>query len=139
MIERILDKGTLIAIIISSSFKKDGIHFFTPDESPQQLGYMNRPAGYVIAAHTHRPIPRSVHHSQEVLFIKSGKVRIDFYDDCRVFLQSRVVAQGDVVMLASGGHGFEILEDAEMIEVKQGPYLGDDEKILYTSNDKQPG
>jgi mannose-6-phosphate isomerase-like protein (cupin superfamily) len=133
MTDTIEYNGKLIAIIISADFAKKGIHFFTADDSPQQLGYMNRPAGYVIPPHAHKPLPRTITESQEVLFIRSGKVRVDFFDDDEYFIESRVVEQGDVILIASGGHGFEIIEDAEMIEVKQGPYMGDAEKVVFSS------
>ena len=53
------------------------------------------------------------------------------------FLESRILNQGDVVLLAYGGHGFEMLEDSEMIEVKQGPYAGDMDKVRFESVGKE--
>ena len=124
--------GHQFAIILRSSFYSDGIEFFTPSDYSQQLGYMNRPKGYVIPPHVHNPVPREVQFTKEVLFIKSGRVRIDFYDDDQNYFESRIVVQGDVVLLAFGGHGFEMLEPTEMIEVKQGPYAGDADKTRFT-------
>jgi hypothetical protein len=92
---------------------------------------MNRAKGYVVPPHTHNSVKRDVHFTQEVLVIKSGKVRVDYYDDDRSYLESRVLNQGDVVLLAYGGHGFEMLEDSEMIEVKQGPYVGEMDKVRF--------
>ena len=85
---------------------------------------MKRPKDYVIPPHVHNPVTREVQFTQEVLFIKSGRVRGDFYDDNRNYLESRILNQGDVILLAHGGHGFEMLEESEIIEVKQGPYVG---------------
>ncbi|HIA13163.1 MAG TPA: hypothetical protein EYN69_14000 [Flavobacteriales bacterium] len=123
--------GVLLAIIVYRNFKKDGIEFFTPDDFSQQLAYMNRPAGYVIDPHVHNVVRREVNLTQEVLFIKSGKVRVDFYDDNKNYLESRILESGDVILLAAGGHGFEMLEPTEMIEVKQGPYAGDQDKVRF--------
>ena len=92
---------------------------------------MNRPAGYVITPHVHNPVPREVHYTQEVLFIKSGRVRVDFYSDAQDYLESTVLEAGDVILLAYGGHGFEMLEATEIIEVKQGPYAGDKDKTQF--------
>jgi hypothetical protein len=92
---------------------------------------MNRPEGYVIAPHVHNAVPREVQFTKEVLFIKSGKVRVDFYDDDQIYLESRILNQGDVILLAFGGHGFEMLEASEIIEVKQGPYAGEADKTRY--------
>lgn len=131
MIERITYNDQLIAIIIRSSFKTEGIEFFTPGEFSQQLAYMNRPKGHVIAPHVHNPVIREVVWTQEVLFIKSGKVRVDFYSDIREYQESRILLPGDVILLSGGGHGFEMLESTEMIEVKQGPYCGDKDKTRF--------
>ncbi len=130
--ESIMDGERLLAVILRTSFCRDGIEFFTPNDFSQQLGYMNRPAGYVIAPHVHNPVPREVQFTKEVLFIRSGKVRVDFYDDDQNYLKSSILNQGDVVLLAFGGHGFEMLEASEIIEVKQGPYAGDGDKTRFT-------
>lgn len=131
MIERITHGDTLLSVIIRSNYKKEGIDFFTPGDFSQQLGYMNRPKGYVIPPHVHNLVERKVTLTQEVLFIKSGVVRVDFYDDHQAYLESRVLQQGDVILLAAGGHGFEMIEQAEMIEVKQGPYCGEQDKVRF--------
>jgi hypothetical protein len=131
MIERIDCDGRLLALILRAGFRASGIQFFTPNDFSQQLGYMNRPAGYVIPPHVHNPVAREVQFTKEVLFIKSGRVRVDFYDEGQRYLESRVLEAGDVILLAYGGHGFEMLESSEMIEVKQGPYAGDGDKTRF--------
>ncbi len=128
---RITHKKNLLALIIKAKFKQDGFKFFVPDEYSQQLGYMQCLKGHVITSHLHRPVLRRVKLAQEVLFIRSGKVRVDFYDEKRHYVESRIVKQGDVVFLAFGGHGFEFLEDAEMFEVKQGPFLKEIQPIRF--------
>ncbi len=133
MVERIAHNNLELAIIIRSDFRKDGIEFFTDDNSSQQLGYMNRPEGYEIAPHRHNLVAREVHLTQEVLFIKSGKVRVDFYDNNQNYISSTVLLKGDVILLADGGHGFKMLEASEMIEVKQGPYCGERDKVRFDS------
>ncbi|MEJ7767501.1 MAG: hypothetical protein WKF89_06800 [Chitinophagaceae bacterium] len=132
MIENIIYNQILMAIIIRSDYKKDGITFFTPGEFSQQLGYMNRPKGYVIEPHIHKHLERQVLYTQEVLIIKSGVVQVDFYNKAQHYLESRSLYKGDVILLASGGHGFKIIEDAEIIEVKQGPYSAEDDKVKFT-------
>jgi hypothetical protein len=131
MIERIQNKGELLAIIIKHDFSEPGVHFFTPDEFSQQLAYMKHPAKKVIEPHVHNPVQREVSYTQEVLFLKAGKLRVDFYDNERNYLESRVLEATDVILLASGGHGFEALEEIEVIEVKQGPYAGDADKTRF--------
>ena len=133
MIERISHEGKELAVIIRRSFVSDGIEFFTPDTYSQQIGYMNRPEGYVIEPHVHNPVPRQVEYTKEVLFLKSGRVRVDFYSEDQAYFESTVLEAGDVILLAYGGHGFEMLEPSEIIEVKQGPYSGDQDKTRFQS------
>jgi mannose-6-phosphate isomerase-like protein (cupin superfamily) len=132
MIENITHQGILMAVIIRSSYRQEGIHFFTPENFSQQLGYMNRPKGYTIAPHIHRHLERRVLFTQEVLVVKSGNVRVDFYTVDQAYIESRVISKGDVILLAAAGHGFEFLDDAELIEIKQGPYSSADDKIRFT-------
>jgi hypothetical protein len=137
MIEKIYDNEKLLSIIIRKDFEKDGIEFFTPDTFSQQVGYMKRPVNYVIPPHTHNAVQRDVHFTQEVLLVKSGKIRADFYDDDQNYLESRVLLPGDVILLAFGGHGFEMLEESEIIEVKQKPYAGEHDKIRFAPVSKE--
>ena len=131
MVDNIYYRGKMLACILRTEFHADGIKFFTPNDFSQQLGYMKRKTGYVIQPHRHVLVERKVSLTQEVLFIKSGKVRVDFYNDSQDYLSSRVLYEGDVILLAAGGHGFEILEESEIIEVKQGPYNGEEDKVRF--------
>ena len=136
MIERITHGTKLLAVIVSHSFREIGVHFFTQPELSQQLAYMRHPAGKIIAPHVHNRVLREVHSTQEVLVIKRGRLRVDFYDENRCYLQSRTLVAGDTIMLVGGGHGFEVLEEIEMIEVKQGPYAGDEDKTIFVPSGK---
>lgn len=131
MIIRITAAGRLLAMILKSSFRRQGIEFLTPPSFSQQLAYMGRERGYAIPPHVHNPVAREVQLTQETLFIKSGTVRVDFYDSDQIYVESHTVEAGDVVLLAEGGHGFEMLTDAEIIEVKQGPYAGEADKTRF--------
>ncbi len=131
MIESVNFGGITLAVILRANYQAEGIQFFTPNDFSQQLGYMNRPQGYVIPPHVHNPVAREVQFTKEVLIIRSGKVRVDFYDDNQNYLESRILNQGDIVLLAFGGHGFEMLEASEIVEVKQGPYAGDQDKTRF--------
>ena len=131
MVEEVIHNSKVFAIIIRSDFNSTGIQFFTPNEYSQQLAYMNRAEGYAIHPHLHYTVHREVHVTQEVLYIKSGKVRVDFYDNHKIYIESRILNKGDVILLAYGGHGFHMLEASEIIEVKQGPYVGDKDKSQF--------
>lgn len=131
MIETIAWHDQVLAILLRANYRGRGIEFFTPDSFSQQLAYMNRGTGYVIPPHVHNAQHREVHLTNEVLFIRSGRVRVDLYNSEKTYIESRVLETGDVILLVSGGHGFEMLEDTEMIEVKQGPYTGDTDKTRF--------
>ena len=124
-----LDDG-LISIIIRKDFRNLGITFFTNDSCTIQLGYLPHKIGNMIAPHIHNKINRVVQKTNEVLFIKEGKVKVNFYSNDREYAGSEILNSGDFILLSDGGHGFEIMEETVMIEVKQGPYLGIDDKIL---------
>lgn len=130
-IEKVIWKQQLLALIVRRDFEREGVHFFTPDDFSQQLAYMKRSKDYVIDPHVHNPVLRHVELTQEVLLIKSGKVRVDFYNQDRAYFESRILNAGDVILLAHGGHGFTMLEESEIIEVKQGPYAGEQDKIRF--------
>jgi len=131
IIHEIRDGNNIIAIIIRSNYQEGGIRFVTPEDFSQQLAYMKRPTGYQIDPHIHRKVHRNVQFTQEVLFVKRGKVRIDFYRNNKAYFESEILSAGDVILLASGGHGFTMLEETEMIEVKQGPYAGIGDKERF--------
>jgi mannose-6-phosphate isomerase-like protein (cupin superfamily) len=131
MVEKITHNGTLLAVIVDHRFRESGIHFFTPDDLSQQLAFMRHPAGKIIDPHIHNPVPREVRYTQEVLLLRKGRLKVNFYDENRCYLESRILEAGDVILLAEGGHGFEVLEEIEMIEVKQGPYAGEQDKTRF--------
>lgn len=137
-VERIDHEGLTIAIIVSHTFSEEGIHFFTPDDFSQQLGYIRHPGGKVIKPHVHNYVTREVHYTNEVLFIKKGKIRVDFYDASQKYLTSRILEAGDVILLVAGGHGFEVLEEVEMFEVKQGPFAGNEDKTRFDAGKDHP-
>jgi hypothetical protein len=125
--------GETLAMIIRDAFSRNGVSFLTPKEFPQQLAYMEHPAGKVIDAHLHNKLARRIECTQEVLVVKRGRILVKLYTADQDYVSSRVLCAGDVILLASGGHGFEILEDAAFIEIKQGPYIGEHEKVRFTS------
>ncbi|HUI30632.1 MAG TPA: hypothetical protein VLX91_10475 [Candidatus Acidoferrales bacterium] len=131
LVRYVREGETVIAVMIRKDFTKDGIHFFTEGESSQQLAFMKHPKGYIIQPHVHNPFSRQIRDTMEVIFIRKGVLRVDFYSRNRVYLESSVLTEGDVLMLVSGGHGFQALEEVEMFEVKQGPYAGEADKTKF--------
>ncbi len=130
--EEIKHKGKLIAIIVRSNYASDSVVFFSPPDFSQQLGYLPHKKGSVIRSHIHKQIDRKVTLTQEVLFIRKGRIVVNLYTENKKYITSRRLSAGDLILLCSGGHGFKILEDIEMIEVKQGPYSnkGNDKEVF---------
>jgi len=130
-LEYVYHQGELYCIILRDSYEGQGIEFFTPDSFSQQLGFLPHKKGNVIKPHKHKINKREILFTQEVLFMKKGKVKVNFYDPSALFVGSEIVGKGDVILLAGGGHGFEIMDEAIMIEIKQGPYVGEEDKMRF--------
>jgi mannose-6-phosphate isomerase-like protein (cupin superfamily) len=130
-----LDKT--IAIIVRRDYAKEGVNFFTPSSYSQQLAQMHHLRGKKIKPHVHNRVSRNVEYTLEALFIKRGRIRVDLYTQEKEYICSRELEGGDVILLCSGGHGFEVLEELEMIEVKQGPYAGENDKTQFEDPERR--
>lgn len=135
MIEHITVKGDLLAIIVRSEYREQGINFVTDTGLGQQLAHMNYPAGKTVQAHRHNEHLRPIVKTREVLFIRSGKIRVDLYCREHKLAEQRILSSGDVIMLVDGGHGLEVIEPVDMIEVKQGPFYGTELDKTYLPAD----
>ena len=116
------------AIVVRAREKVEGIKFFSPSDYSQQLGLMSRPAGYKVPAHIHNEVSRTITNTQEVLFIRTGQCLVKLFDKDLQVVDEINLATGDVILLAHGGHQIEMQSDCEILEVKQGPYAGENDK-----------
>lgn len=130
-IERISYGETCLAYIIRACFMPDQTTFLTPPEYKQQVGYVVYPAGGEIQRHIHRSLERQLFGTSEVLVIRRGRCEIDIYNDERELVATRELLEGDIMLMVGGGHCFRMLEDTVFLEIKQGPYLGIDEKERF--------
>lgn len=130
-IETIVDGLEPIALIIRADYDAEGLQFFTPDSFSQQVAYMRHPKDKIIDAHVHNLVNRQVLYTQEVLLIRKGRIEVTLYTSQRVFLTSRILETGDLILLCGGGHSFRMLEETSMIEIKQGPYAGENDKTRF--------
>lgn len=133
MIEYVKYQDNILAIIIRRGHQAEGVEFLTPGDYSQQLAFMHHPTGKKIDAHVHNEVHRSICYTQEVLVIQRGKIRVDFYNQVQQYLESRMLQEGDIILLVSGGHGFEVIEEVEMVEIKQGPYAGEGDKTRFNA------
>ncbi len=138
MIEKILHKKKIFALIVRRKFrKKSGINFFTPKESTQQFGYMKHKKNYLIMPHKHNKRLTKILITTEVIILFKGILRVDFYNNKKIYLFSKKIYAGDIIMLVNGGHGFKVLKDVEMLEVKQGPYSLSADKTKFNKIDEK--
>lgn len=137
MIETITADGQIVAIIVRNGYDVEGIRFLAPNDFALQLGHMRRPKGYQVVPHTHNPVQRHTVGTQEVLFIKKGVVRVDFYSMQQEYLESRELSRGDLILLAGAGHGIDVIEEATIVEIKNGPYIEGADKERFEGRGKR--
>ena len=138
MIEKIIHKKKMLALIVRGSYRrKKGITFFTPNESTQQFGYMKHRKKHIIKPHLHKKRLTKILYTTEVILLLKGLLRVDFYISSKKYLFSKILKKNDIIMLVSGGHGFKILKDVEMLEIKQGPYSLIKDKIKFKNVDER--
>ncbi len=132
MIEKIKYNNKLFALIVRGNYRnKKGISFFTEDKDIQQFGYMNHKKNHIIKPHIHKRQNRKLLHTSEVILILKGILRVDFYDIKKKYLFSKKIKEKDIIMLVHGAHGFKVIKDVQMIEIKQGPYISKLDKIKF--------
>jgi mannose-6-phosphate isomerase-like protein (cupin superfamily) len=131
LVETIVNGLEPIALIIRAEYDEPGVNFFTPASFSQQVAVMRHPKGKRIAPHVHNLVTRQVLYTQEVLLVRRGKVKINLYSSEKTFISTLTLKTGDVILLCGGGHSFEMMEDSSLIEVKQGPYAGENDKTIF--------
>src|SRR5262249_14216854 len=122
LIEKVLWQDQPLAYIIRASVMPGQTTFVTPNEFNFQLGFVVYPAGGKIKRHTHRPLERNIHGTHEILLVRKGRCEVDFYNDAKELVSTHELRQGDLLLMVGGGHGFRLLEDTVLVEIKQGPY-----------------
>ena len=132
MIEKITHKKEKLALIVRNKYRnKKGVTFFTHKSLTQQFGYMKHKKKHIIKPHVHKKRLTKVYYTTEVIIILKGILRVDFYTQSQKYLFSKILKSRDIIMLISGGHGFKVLKDVEMLEIKQGPYSLIKDKIKF--------
>jgi quercetin dioxygenase-like cupin family protein len=128
--ESITSHGVTLALVVRAAPAPLGAQFVTPPEAGLQVGVLTHAEGTNIPRHTHRLIERQVSGTSEVLLVRSGSCEVDVYDDEELIATAQL-SPGDVIVLLAGGHALRMLEDTVLVEVKQGPYPGVEEKVRY--------
>ena len=137
MVEKIIHKKKLLALIVRGKYRnKKGITFFTPNESTQQFGYMKHNKKHIVRPHLHKKRLTKIYHTTEVILLMKGILRVDLYSQFKKYLFSKILKEKDIIMLVHGGHGFKVLKNVEMLEIKQGPYNLIKDKIKFENIDE---
>lgn len=122
--------GKIMAVVVPAEYRNDGINFITGDGEYQQIAFMGHKAGHIIVPHFHNKVNRNVDYTCETLIIRSGQLEVTLYED-KIEIHKFIIKTGDVITLISGGHGFKMIENCDMIEIKQGPYVGEQDKTRF--------
>lgn len=132
MIETISHKKKILAKIIRSKYlSKKGINFFTKTNLSQQVAFMNHPTKHNIQPHLHKKRLKKIYDTTEVLIILEGILKVNFFDNKKNFLRSKLLKKNDIIILLKGAHGFKVIKKCKFIEVKQGPYDIHRDKIKF--------
>ena len=138
MIEKIRSKKKLFALIVRGKYRqKKGISFFTENKDIQQFGYMNHGKNHIIKPHIHKKQTRKLLHTSEVILILKGILRVDFYEKNKKYLFSKILKEKDIIMLVHGAHGFKVIKNVQMLEIKQGPYINKLDKVKFDEIDEK--
>ena len=138
MIEKIIHKNKLFALIVSGNYRnKKGITFFTPNNTTQQFGYMKHKKGHIIKPHKHLKRTTKIFTTTEVILLLKGILRVDFYNQKKKYLFSKILKKKSIILLVHGGHGFKVINDVEMIEVKQGHFNISKDKVKFNEIDEK--
>jgi len=127
MTEVIEDGVVLARHVPAAEAWKDGLQFFSKDEEYVQFGTWGYNKDKNLLAHIHNEVKREVLWTQEVIYVRRGKIRAHIYNSKEVKIRDIDVNEGDIIVLLRGGHGYTVLEDGtQVLEVKNGPYVGPD-------------
>ena len=130
----ISDGDESLAYVVRADWDPQKTEFLTPHHFGQQMGMIVYSAGKEIAPHVHLPAVREVRGTTECIVVRKGSCLIDIYTSAKKFVSTHRLQCGDIVLLLGGGHGFRMLEDTVLFEVKQGPYVSDADKERFTAS-----
>lgn len=118
------NNGKIISIIYRDEDWVKGLNFITPNDLFVQVGSWWYDEGTQLARHYHNDFDRTASRTQETVYVRKGRMRVDLYTEECVFFETFELKEGDLAVFAYGGHGYEILEDnTQIIESKNGPFI----------------
>jgi len=130
-VEQVKWNRQVLAYIIRANVLPEETSFMTPSDSDFQVGFVVHGEGECVPRHVHPRRVRHVESTSELLVVRKGCCGMDIYNDDRKLVAKRELNEGDIVLLVAGGHGFHMMEDTVLLEVKQGPYGGENDKVRF--------
>jgi len=130
-LEKIESGGEILVYLVRDRQKIAKTQFVSPPTANMQVGHIVYPAGGIIPRHFHKKIIRRLDRTEEVLIVRKGSGFFDVYDTKKKLIATRKVSVGDIMIIIGGGHGFRVIKDLILLEIKQGPYTGVDEKERF--------
>lgn len=124
MIDRFEHQGILYAIVMRAGFRPESTTFITDDTASMQVGVLKWPESHVVKPHVHAAATRTIHDTTEILVVRAGTIEVQFYQDDGTPVASTCIYPHDTLVLCTGGHSFRASSAAEIVIVKQGPYMG---------------
>ena len=130
-------EGVVLARLIPKilQFGKTGANFFSNQNEFLQVGQIYYPQNHIIPSHEHLEVKTNISTINEVLILVEGKMEVNLYLN-RILKHSLIMNSGDAIVLMGGGHGFKMLKPSKIIEIKQGPYMGDLDKVRFDDTSK---
>ena len=125
------DSGNIVAIVFDINNYKDEKSFLTDSEDEIQLGIFNLEKNNEIARHYHPKQIRKIEKTTEVIILISGQIEVSLFDLKNELIENIKLDEGKIIIFIQGGHSLKILEDSKFIEVKQGPYDLEIDKIIF--------
>lgn len=120
--KKIYDRGGIYALVLRKGAEAKGVNFITPRNYPLQVGVQLRRKNELIKSHIHKSTKKEIKTIQEFIHIDYGRVKVSIFNENGEKISDIILNSGDSMLQVRGGHGFKVLKDTKLIEVKQGPY-----------------
>jgi len=125
------DNQKAIAYIVRKKDISKGKNFLTHNNEEMQFASFDLEKNEVIRNHIHNTSKREINSTSEGIVVIDGVLKIKLFDNNKNFISDHILNSGDSILLLSGGHGIEVMEDTKFIEFKQGPYIESLDKEIF--------
>ena len=129
---QVLDSdNNLLAMLINLDNDSQRTEFFTDNTLDFQAALFNLKKGEEIKRHIHNKNIRQISTTTEAIYVINGKIQVGVYDNEKNFVDEVEVNTNELILLFNGGHSMNVLKDTKFFEIKQGPYVEEDDKERF--------